>query len=316
MIILQANQKHYFTVEIHAILFEVDEKIFDINFLNGYRIERASLIPYISKLDEIFNSNAFELRRNYNSAVIDDFLNVACAIKKFQIEVPPQHANDPVEALHQIISNELTIFDNQIRGIRLLAGHAIRFKEFVYNIYSITPNKTKTLFLQGKAPIQEAYSSSINSSLTNEDADFINKTIATIKLPFKDQHLNDCHLLYDLSFHQLTYSNALLLLITCLEMLFLKKGDSKKVDLSKRCAIFISNDQQERLIIFSKLKEMYNKRSVFVHEGKLNVDEKDIIYLRNCVRKSIIKYLRCAKNKQTILRELMNEIKSCNYFPV
>ncbi|OKP83732.1 HEPN domain-containing protein [Paenibacillus sp. P32E] len=313
---MQENLSSCFLVEIHVILFGVDEKIFDINLLNDYRIERMSLVPNISHLDEIFNVNAIELRRSYNSAVIDSSLNIACAIKKYQIVFPPKQANDSIEALHQLISNELTILDNQIRTIRLIAEQSIRFKEFVYNIYSMTSNNTKTLFLQGKAPLQEAYSRPIASSLTKEEAEFINKTLGTIKIPFEDQHLNQCYLLYDLSYHQLTYANALLLLITCLEMLFLIKGDFKKIDMSKRCAVFISQDQQERLIIFSKLKNLYSKRSNFVHEGNVNIQEKDIIYLRECVRKSILKYLEYRKNKKDIIAELKNEIILCRYFPV
>ncbi|WP_114495219.1 hypothetical protein [Fontibacillus phaseoli] len=209
-------------------MFGVDDKIFDIILINDYQIERMSLVPNISHLDKIFNVNAIKLRRNYNSAAIDDFLIVACVTKKLQIDLSPQHPNDTIEALHQLISNELIILDSQIRGIRLLTEHAIRLKEFVYNIYSKTSDNTITLYLQEKTPIQEAYSRSINSSLTNEDKEYINETLATVKLPFIDQHLDHCHLLYDLSFHELTYSNALLLLITCLEMLFLKKVVQKK----------------------------------------------------------------------------------------
>ena len=103
------------------------------------------------------------------------------------------------------------------------------------------------------------------------------------------------------------------MLITALEIIYLKHEDGKKEKLSKRCAVYLNTNgescynKQAVLECYRKLKEIYRKRSDFVHEGNVEgISSDDIIYLRKCVRESIFKLLSDDRKKQ----ERINDLKS------
>ena len=84
-------------------------------------------------------------------------------------------------------------------------------------------------------PISESYSSK-PIALMHMDDDAILKTNFQIKnnfLPLFDTSLNICHAYYDLSYFNEMYV-SIVLLITALEMIFLKGEHGKKEILSKK----------------------------------------------------------------------------------
>jgi len=300
-----------FNVVILAVLFGVDEKIFGIRFRGGYTIERLSLVPSISHLDEVFSVEAIELRRLFETAVIDDRLNVACACKKMYFEFHKKSDEDLSEKVNKIINEELICLDNQIRAVRLLTESPIRFKDFVFEA-----NAKNNFTYKSKVPIREGnISLSELSSWDNIRIDYINSNLDRIVFPFKNQLLNQCHILYDLSYHQLTPASSLLLLVICLEILFLDNESSGKEPLAKRCSIFISSNQQEAIEIHKNIITLYRKRSKFVHEGIIDkITKQDILLLREYVRRSLLKWLEDGYTKSELIKSLKERVSSSQYF--
>ena len=111
---------------------------------------------------------------------------------------------------------------------------------------------------------------------------------------------------YDLSYHTEKYV-SITLLTTALEVLFLKKDEEgKKQRLAKRCACYLYDDDQTIRSTYHKLKEEYKKRSEFVHDGKANgILDEDILFLRNCVRKSLIKAMSSTESKKQRIDDLV-----------
>jgi len=168
-------------------------------------------------------------------------------------------------------------------------------------------------------PISEAMHSTKISKLKIDEirVDEINRKLKSIKFPISNELLNSCHCYYDLSYH---HENciAITLLTTCLEMLFLdNKENAKKERVAKRCSVLLYDNKEDRLDCYAKLLKTYKKRSDFVHEGtRKSIIDDDILFLRECVRKSLLLFLETKKDKKEILKELRSKIELLNYWQI
>ena len=73
----------------------------------------------------------------------------------------------------------------------------------------------------------------------------------------------------------------------------------KKEILSKRSAVYLYDDEEQVLSHYEKIKRIYKKRSDFVHDGKYqHIDTDDIVFLRQCLRTTILKLLDDGKIQQ------------------
>jgi hypothetical protein len=94
-------------------------------------------------------------------------------------------------------------------------------------------------------------------------------------------------------------------------MIFVDDDNAIKERLSKRIAVYMSNDFHVRQDIYKHIKKLYKKRCAFVHEGKnelITMDE--LWYLRNIANKVIIQFMHTNKTKKEFCAELVEKVKS------
>ena len=95
-----------------------------------------------------------------------------------------------------------------------------------------------------------------------------------------------------------------------LEALFNPGGGELGYRIRRNTAVLLGDNHTKSVLIDSDIKELYNKRSKIVHEGKTNiVDENDLSKLRNYVKDSIKLFYQIGKNK----KELLEILNSCGY---
>lgn len=144
-------------------------------------------------------------------------------------------------------------------------------------------------------------------------SDRINRELPLISFPLTDEVLNMCHAYYDLSYHQERHL-SITLPTTALEMIYLEKEDAKKEKLAKRCAVYLYDRRENRIDCYNSLRQIYKKRSDFVHEGIFDqIEDKDILLLRHYVRKSIFKALSNKTGKRQRIVTLKQEITNLDY---
>jgi hypothetical protein len=305
-----------YTITICAVIFGADETLLDVNIGNGFAFRKMSLIPAKDNLHKIFESDAMGLRKDYEAACIGkDTLDIVCVFKSYKISL------NRIEAemyYSKMCDDVLKYLDDSIRVIRLLSEGPVRFKKLSIKMDSeieiVDETKVSHSF-SSIIPIGEAMKSSAISKFHCEDKEIkeINNNISSIKFPLDDELLNNCHRYYDLSYHQDNFISVTLL-ITCLEILFLNSENAKKEKLAKRCSVFLYNNKDERINCYYNLLKAYKKRSEFVHDGDcLQVKNEEILFLRDCVRKSLMKYLNNQYSKMCIIQKLKNTIENLEF---
>lgn len=310
------NNSLMYTITVCAVIFGADETLLNVNLDNGFEFRRMSLVPLEDRLDEIFETDAIGLRRDYETARIDETLDTICAFKSYRISLNRTEAE---EYYRKMCNDVLKYLDDSIRAIRLFAEGAVRFKKLSIKMKSDAE-------LIGESKVSNSYSSILlvaEGMRTREISKFhceserindLNKNISLLKLPLVGSILNNCHRYYDLSYHQDNFV-SITLLITCLEILFLNSENAKKEKLAKRCSVFLYDNKNDRLSCYNKLVDAYKKRSDFVHDGNCSkIENEDILFLRDCARKSLIKYLSNGRSKKEIIHELKIFIGNLDYW--
>ena len=305
-----------YKVTICAVIFGADETLLNVDLGKGYEFRKMSLIPSKDQLELIFEVDAMGLRRDYERALIDNDLNLICAFKTYEINLSSIEAG---EYYQKTCDDALNYLDNRIRAIRLYYEGPIRFKKLSIKMESETFYMCKTrsgISYNSIIPIGEAMGTKEISKFHCNDGEIrgLNNIISLIKFPLSDELLNHCHRYYDLSYHQDNFI-SITLLTTCLEILFLDGGQGKKEKLAKRCSVFLYDNKEERLSCYDKLTKLYKKRSDFVHDGDSDsIIDEDILFLRDCVRKSLIKYMNNGLKKKEVVNKLKTTITSLDYW--
>lgn len=293
-----------FKYSVYAVIFGADETLLKIKLHDGFSFKRLSLIPHIDNLDKIFDTNSIDLRRDYESARLDqETLDVICAVKS---ESYTRSVTGCSEQYYKKLDEDLNLLDNQIRIIRLIKEAPLRFKimacSFSSERYLMVNGMSTAINYNEIIPIAEAIKTTPISSFhcSDKEAKIINSALSEIQLPLQDKLLNICHGYYDLSYHTEKYI-SITLLITALEIMYLAKNTKgKKEILAKRCSVYLFSSEEKSEIKdnYDRIKAVYKKRSEFVHNGKVSdIADDDILYLRDCVRKSLLKALSHSENK-------------------
>ena len=119
------------TYSVYAVIFGADESLLSIHLKDGFSFERVSLIPSVGHLDILFNTTDMNLRRDYETARIDETsLDVICAVKETAYKQTISSLDTQFE---QDADRDLESLDNQIRGLRLLKEGPVRFKKIAFN---------------------------------------------------------------------------------------------------------------------------------------------------------------------------------------
>lgn len=308
-------EEHKYQVVICAVLFGCDDSFVGLDMGEGLIIERKSLVP-IDCLDKIFEVDAMGLRREYETARIDsESLDVACIYKAYEYVADNKSAHDYYER----ISSELfTYLDNQVRAIRLLTEGPVRYKKLAVKLcsetYMVSATSTSCSY-SGIMPVGEAYGVQTFIKAHCDSIETLRAEMDRISFPIEVGYLQQCHILYDRSY-LVTLPEAEILLITALEVLFLQSEDCKKEKLSKRCAVFLWKSGEERLTYYQKIRDEYKNRSDYVHEGNTRkISAEGVIFLRECVRNSLLRLLYAPQDKSVLIKNLKGEIQKINYCP-
>ena len=301
--------RYFYTVT--AVVFGADETLLNIELANDFKFVKRSLMPF-DHLDDVFETDSMGLRRDYEASVVDkEHLGVICVEKKLSFEIDARDVNT---IFNQNTVNDFASIDDQIRTIRFLNEGALRLKKIAFKMSSEKATNhgvNMSSHYNAIVPISESYSSK-PIALLHLDDDAVLKTNFQIKnnlIPLSDTSLNICHAYYDLSYFNETYV-SIVLLITALEMIFLKGEQGKKEVLSKRSAVYLYDDEEQVLSHYEKIKQIYKKRSDFVHDGKYqDIARDDIVFLRQCLRTTILKLLDDKRNKTQRITELKAQVQ-------
>ena len=310
------NDNCMYTVTICAVIFGADETLLNVNIGEEFIFRRMSLIPCKDCLDIILETDAMGLRIDYETARIDETLDVICVFKTHTVSLDNTGA---AKYYKKMCDNVLKYLDDSMRVIRLFYEGSVHFKKLYVKMESETALIGETEVsnnFNSVIPVGEFMNTSMISKFHCEDKEInkLNNNISLIKFPLADVLLNNCHRYYDLSYHQNNFI-SITLLITCLEILFLNSENAKKEKLAKRCSVFLYDSKDERLNCYNKLLKAYKKRSDFVHDGdRLQIKNEDILFLRDCVRKSLIKYLYNKCSKKNIIQKLKKTIENLDYW--
>ncbi len=304
-----------YNLVICAVVFGADDSILKVQLGDAFSFQRKSLMPMKDHLDTIFETDELGLRREYGQARIDESLDVICVFKKIQIKLAQKEAKKYYDNMCDYI---LKYLDDKIRAIRLFVEAPVRFKKLSIGMQRETQwlGKTKMDWsFSSLIPIGEAMATQTiqKFSCTDEKIRILNADILQINFPLADKLLNSCHIYYDLSYHQKNFVSVALL-ITCLEILFINKENGKQKKLSKRCAVFLFDTKPERIDCYRKLFSCYKKRSDFVHDGDYSeISNKDILFLRECVRRALIKYISTGVDKKSLIKSLESDLLEIDY---
>ena len=255
------------------------------------------------------------LRREYETARLDnETLNVACIYNSYKYTGDFKSA----ELYYRKMSAQLfTYLDNRIRAIRLLLEGPVRYEKLAIKMVSehyTVDGSTGQYEHNAIIPIGEAYNVATIQKVHCDSIKQLQSELEKITFPISEHYINQAHMLYDRSY-LVTLQEAEVLLITSLEVLFLDSETGKKERLSKRCATFLCELQDDRVHIYEKLCAEYKKRSNYVHDADAEaISEEDILFLRKCVRKSILKLLASHKFKDELITSLKKEISRLDYW--
>lgn len=305
-----------FIYTVYAVMFGTDDTLLKIKLNDGFSFVRKSLMPLKDHLDKIFEVDGMELRREYETARVDkNSLDVICAIKQFTIELNPSQAGN---FFHEATERNLISLDNQIRAIRLLHECSLRCNKMSFRLCSekyILNSIDMQINYNEIFPIYESMGTKTVTRFhcDNDLSKIINNRLPFTLFPIVDKTLNSCHLYYDLSYHQDNYISITLLTVA-LEMLYLEKENARKEKLAKRCSAYPYEEKEARSTCYQRLLYLYKKRSEFVHEGIFDsINNEDIIFLRKCVRMSLLGMIFDNKSKKARISDIKIVISSLDY---
>ena len=298
-----------FNYQLCAVLFGTDESILNVSLKDGFSFVKRSLHPK-DHLDKVFDMSDIGLRRAYETARINEStLDIICIEKNFIIK---RTFKEAAGFYDEQVKKDLVSLDNQIRAIRLIEECALRIK--TVSVRMQADGEYGPVNFNSMIPISESFWFPEISKFHCECSDIqaINTRFGQIHFPLANDTFNVAHRFYDLSYHEDNYI-ALTLLIVALEMLYLKKGDEKKIPLAKRCAVYMSNNRNNQIECYNKLTAAYRQRSEFVHDGIFTgIDNQMVIFLRGCVRDVLINEDPITYNKAKFIQRLKSKVEVLN----
>jgi len=134
--------------------------------------------------------------------------------------------------------------------------------------------------------------------------------IQNTKLPFKEPFLQLAFENFELSYQIHNINLSFLSLMISLEPLFNPGSQELRYRISRNTAVLLGKENEDSKMIFSEIKDLYDKRSNIVHAGKSNIiNNEDLLKLRHYVRESIKEINKMCKSKS----ELLDLLNSCGF---
>lgn len=308
---------------VKAILSGVDETVIgNLNFGNSYIIVKDSLTNHF--LWEEFDYTAFGIRRIYELSKLNDNLEIALLTKNIDVTYDVSEVinngkkllniDEAYNCISDFENKELEYIDVTMRYIRLFSENCFNIKELLIRskIETLDDNIELIENINSKIPLPDKITGNIaklhieNKIEAENLNNFIRKTEAEISsLNFSPDLLKQACFLYDQSYTSPVDTMKFMACVIGMESILVDGKSELSYRFSRNGAMLLSNDAEEYWKFSKMLKEIYNKRSTYVHTGnlkKLNSD--DIIQARQILRKIILKVLSKNISKDELLKEL------------
>jgi len=112
-------------------------------------------------------------------------------------------------------------------------------------------------------------------TLENSEISSLETFIQNTRLPFAQSFLELAFKNFELSYQIRDINLSFLSLMISLEALFNPGGQELRYRISRNTAVLLGKDRDDSEMIFSKIKELYDKRSAIVHNGEPSVVNKE-----------------------------------------
>lgn len=286
-------------LQVGVILFGVGEGITTIELQEGCCICKASIFD--KEILCFYDDNPLNMQKKYADAINTDgtfyWINA-----EFVLNCDEYKKNE-TELKY------LTIIDKQIRMLRLVLGRYIFAKDFRYIV-----NLQEEYRICGSFPSPDLATESIDTSNIDIQNAINTQNLLKLDIPFKNGWIYNVFLVYEKSFSK-DIEVSFVTTVTALEMLFLDNNQAIKEKISKRIAVYLSDEYEERRKIYKYIGELYKKRCEFVHEGKNNsITMGEITYMRDIIRRVIIQFMDSEKTKKEFCVELVERINCTDYW--
>lgn len=231
-------------LQIGAILFGVGEGITQIKLREECSIVKGSI--YDKEIIQFYDEIPLNLQKKYVDAINPKdgtfyWIKAKCNLNR------DEYIEDKTELEY------LTIIDKQVRLLRLSLGRYVYVKDFRY-IVNISQNER----VCGDFPSPDlAMEETRDSDIIVESIDKVERLLKN-QIPFKNKWIYNVFLVYEKSFSK-DIEVSFVTIVTALEMIFLDDNRNIKDKMSKRIAVYLSDDCNERRKIFEKIRNLYKK---------------------------------------------------------
>lgn len=191
-------------------------------------------------------------------------------------------------------------FSNIVQKLRLLRlfkeGNIVSPLQYIYLDFE-SPISSISYFSYGLV-LRDRY------TLDDSEIDNLNEFINKNELPFEDNSLNNAFQSFELSYNIIDSGLALVSCMTALECLLSPNDKMIAENISKNMGKLIGKDMKSSENVYSRLRELYKKRSELIHTGHGNITHDDLKDARNFVREAIKQYLLADLSKPELIKKL------------
>ena len=149
-----------------------------------------------------------------------------------------------------------------------------------FNNYYLRDKNDKQRLLLRHSPISTVMDHTV-FKLTKDEIKDLRNFLNNTKMPFKKDFIKLAFENFEVCYDVINNNLKFLTLMNSMEVLFhpSDKGELR-YRISRNLAVLLGNNKKECQDYFKIMREFYDKRSLIVHTGKANINEEDIIKLR------------------------------------
>jgi len=243
----------------------------------------------ISSLDGIGSEAAYE-RASINLCCLDSSEKKFFALMKSYGE-----SDSPKETIDGADRKEFAeeMIVDAIK-LHIILGVARLYKEGDIRaplVYGFTNSEGKLKRIIKSMPVRTVVSQ-IPFRIEKTEAHDFNEFLKSTRNPEENAFMKRPYKCFEDSFATRSSELTFTSLVTGLESIFHRRGVQRiGAEIARNCATLIGVDKDDAEVIESKLKTLYNKRSLVLHEAGA-IEEEDIPELRDYLRRSIRKVLK------------------------
>lgn len=297
--------------EIHfmGLLANTDTSILNVNLDHGFKIYAISDREGVNLISIFESLPLMEIHKKL-------FMDFHCLSEEKLYYIGNSFESDIEmndKGVLTVFPSKVAEFDNNL--VHGYLNHVIRlmrlFKEgnicMPLKYYYFIDNNIPKSFMRMRTHL---YVSPELYTLESSEIPDLKRFIQNTKLPFKESSLQLAFENFELSYKIHNINLSFLSLMISLETLFNPGRQELRYRVSRNTAVLLGKENEDSKMIFSKIKDLYDKRSKVVHTGISNIiNKEDLLKLRHYVRESIKEINKIGKSKN----ELLDLLNSCGF---